>query len=270
VKALAELPPPRSPSKGASPIRSSYAPPPAAPAGGGTPVGAPPETASLSSRVAAKLLEGFTLLSESCPVTSVPLVQDPSGRILSVGTGRWYERTGGALVEAGPPSSVAALPAAYDGGGAHATPSPAYPPSGPITYQLGGSLHATPHASGRPSYTPASPYGATSANSAVAAALLSAVPMGAGAPAAAVGSGTPSMPPPAFPSAAHRAVGASGGGASFLGAAPKLAVSEAIAVLSSRLSEATSAVADCPLADAGPRVALVKDIALAISALRAL
>lgn len=76
---------------------------------------------SLSSRVAAKLLEGFTLLSESCPVTSVPLVQDPHGRVLSVGTGKWYERAGGQLVECVPAAST--VPAS----GACAAPCPLSP-----------------------------------------------------------------------------------------------------------------------------------------------
>lgn len=89
-------PPP--PTGGGSPSRGgflSFTPGGTQPGTVELPSSAPPETQSLSSKVAAKLLEGFTLLSESCPVTSVPLVQDPSGRILSVGTGKWYERTGG-------------------------------------------------------------------------------------------------------------------------------------------------------------------------------
>ena len=45
-----------------------------------------PDGQSLSSRVAAEQLEGFTLSSRPGP--SVPLVGDASGRI-SVGTGRW-------------------------------------------------------------------------------------------------------------------------------------------------------------------------------------
>ena len=45
---------------------------------------------SLSSKVAEKLLDGYTLLSESCPQTSVPLVQDADGHILSVGTNKWH------------------------------------------------------------------------------------------------------------------------------------------------------------------------------------
>ena len=49
---------------------------------------AAPEPGQLDSRlsqlVAQKLLEGCTLLSESCEVTSVPLVQDQQGRIISV------------------------------------------------------------------------------------------------------------------------------------------------------------------------------------------
>ena len=54
----------------------------------------------LSALVAQKLLEGFTLLSESCPTTNVPLVQNQAGHILSVGTGTWYTRRGATLVPA--------------------------------------------------------------------------------------------------------------------------------------------------------------------------
>lgn len=40
------------------------------------------ETAqTLSARVAQKLLEGFTLLSESCPTTNVPLVMNAAGQV---------------------------------------------------------------------------------------------------------------------------------------------------------------------------------------------
>jgi len=49
-----------------------------------------------------------------------------------------------------------------------------------------------------------------------------------------------------------------------------MAANEAITVLGSRLTEATMAVADAPIGKAGPLVALVKDLALAITALRAL
>lgn len=69
-----------------------------------TPRSSPPVAAdttgtSLSAMVAEKLLEGYTLLSESCPVTNVPLVQSPDGRIFSVGTSTWYERRGTSVVE---------------------------------------------------------------------------------------------------------------------------------------------------------------------------
>jgi uncharacterized Zn finger protein (UPF0148 family) len=75
---------------------------------------APPERAdaspgSLSQRVAAKLLDGWQLLSESCPQTNVPLVQSREGQILSVGTGEYYTRgPTGALTEAS--ASVARPP----------------------------------------------------------------------------------------------------------------------------------------------------------------
>ena len=85
------------------------------------------DSQSLSARVAQKLLEGYQLLSESCPQTSVPLVQHTDGRIYSVGTGKFYTRVGSELRELGaqhetatgsmppppPPSSV----------NAHASPS---------------------------------------------------------------------------------------------------------------------------------------------------
>lgn len=59
------------------------------------------ESQSLSARVAQKLLEGYQLLSESCPHTSVPLVQHTDGRIYSVGTGKFYTRVGTELRELG-------------------------------------------------------------------------------------------------------------------------------------------------------------------------
>lgn len=40
-------------------------------------------------------------------------------------------------------------------------------------------------------------------------------------------------------------------------------------MLTSRLAEATAALADAPIREAGPYVVMVKDIALAISALKA-
>lgn len=59
------------------------------------------DSQSLSARVAQKLLEGYQLLSESCPHTSVPLVQHTDGRIYSVGTGKFYTRVGTELRELG-------------------------------------------------------------------------------------------------------------------------------------------------------------------------
>ncbi|KAJ1624363.1 hypothetical protein T492DRAFT_881943 [Pavlovales sp. CCMP2436] len=69
--------------------------------------GAPPpeqpaeaSAGSLSQRVAARLLDGWQLLAESCPQTNVPLVQSRDGQILSVGTGKLYQREPtGALTE---------------------------------------------------------------------------------------------------------------------------------------------------------------------------
>ena len=109
-----------------------------------TPLPVQGEGSSLSSQVAAKLLEGYTLLSESCPVTSVPLVQDTAGHILSVGTGRWYERTGGQLIETAPPAAVAAA-----GTPAAPPPPPVYstevvPPTGRTVSFGGAGTHGYP------------------------------------------------------------------------------------------------------------------------------
>ena len=49
-----------------------------------------------------------------------------------------------------------------------------------------------------------------------------------------------------------------------------LAAQEGVAVLTSRLAEATAALADCPIREAPPYVAMIKDIGLAIAALKAL
>ena len=240
---------PSSPGKVNSPSRfitAATGAPPGSVARPETPTVAAPNGESLSSRVAAKLLEGFTLLSESCPVTSVPLVQDQQGRILSVGTGVWYERTGGQLIEAAAPSA----PLTYYAQAGEATP----------TFQgmrRAGELHGPDTASRpRPYATPLQPTSmppspavhTSAANAAVTAALLSAQ-----------AHGTPLQAP--APSSAYRPPSS---------AATKVAVQEAIALLSSRLGEATSTLASTPIRDAGAPVSLIKDIALAIGALRAL
>ena len=54
------------------------------------------------------------------------------------------------------------------------------------------------------------------------------------------------------------------------GSGVKVGAQEAIAVLSTRLHEATSALADAPVRDAGVYVAMIKDIAVAIDALKKL
>ena len=250
-----------------------------------------PDGQSLSSRVAAKLLEGFTLLSESCPVTSVPLVQDASGRILSVGTGRWYERTGGEIVEAAAPPTPSLAQAAAEGAIAVVPPSatavappslPAAPPKPtgtPLPLPAVGSSSAaaaappsvymaTPGGSPPKSSLPGTPFGAgaagaaygTGASAAVASAVLSQAGMLPPPPSAAA----TALPPSA---AAHglRLSVANGGAASL-----KLGAQEGVAVLTSRLAEATAALADCPIREAPPYVAMIKDIGLAIAALKAL
>ena len=249
------LPPPGSPPKPSSPERPSTfvsaatfsAPPGSVSMSHESPRLGDSDGQSLSSRVAAKLLEGFTLLSESCPVTSVPLVQDPHGRILSVGTGKWFERTGGQLVESLPVGSgSASTPAAIPYQQSAYTPSshaaPVRPPS-------------AVRPQGTPLMVPPSPF--VNSNSAVASAILAATD---NAPPSR--QWTPSGPP-AQSALPHRAAGVH---------APtsKLAVQEAIAVLSSRLGEATAALQESSLHDAAAPVALIKDIALAIAALRAL
>ena len=235
----------------ASPDRGMLGFTPGAPTGSVQfPSAAPPEQ-SLSSRVAAKLLEGFTLLSESCPVTSVPLVQDPSGRILSVGTGKWYERTGGELLEthpatAMPPPSMtpfAAQPPAPNQMHAYGTPAlPTPPPVAPPVRQLPPvppfSVHPT-----TPLPSAQSAYG-SAASAAVADAVLKA-----------------SMTPGAFRAQPLAGVGT---------AAIKVSAQEGVAVLGGRLNEAVAALSDAPIRDAGMYVTMIKEIALAIAALKAL
>lgn len=65
-------------------------------------------------------------------------------------------------------------------------------------------------------------------------------------------------------SAAHRLM-LNGGAASL-----KSGAHEAVAVLTGRLAEATAALADAPIREAGIYVTMIKDIALAIASLKAL
>lgn len=253
--ATAAMPPPETPVSQASPARGGFLAPSVGSAGVVEPPSAPPPTdqQSLSSRVAAKLLEGFTLLSESCPVTSVPLVQDAQGRILSVGTGRWYERTGGDLIEApGAASPAAALMPPQPQ--PQAPPQQLMPPPPPPAFRGYGTpasrqaYPGTPQpsaSSAQPAAVPAYSYAAppapapASASSHVHSAVLQAA-------------GTPVARP--F---------STSGAASF-----KASSQEAVAVLTSRLAEATAALADAPIRDAGQYIVMIKDIALAIGALK--
>ena len=227
---------------------------------------------SLSSKVAAKLLEGFTLLSESCPVTSVPLVQNAHGQILSVGTGKWYSRTGGELLESGAPTPLPSAHAPSVHGGITAMPlSPSHlfaamppPPSVPPRDAAAGYSRyvGTPQPpppvppASLPAPSPAMSASSIAGGSSVSAAVSSAI--------LAAGAGAASAPPPSI----TNGVGGGGGGGG--GALLRVGVQQSIAVLSGRLSEATKALADAPLREAPTYVALVKDIALAIAALRAL
>ena len=260
VKVAAESvapPPPATPGSPNRPSIMAYAS--GAPPGSVEMPTVPPiETQSLSSRVAAKLLEGFTLLSESCPVTSVPLVQDPSGRILSVGTGKWYERTGGELLEssAGPLLDATLPPATMPAIAATALPPPqktSPPPSSLPTYTPAVAHHprtpqpplppVTSHILPTPppsTLPPQAPVYGSAASAAVANAVLQ-------------GSAVSGLP--RF--AAN-------------GASIKTGASEAVAVLSGRLTEATAALAEAPIREAGGYVVMIKDIALAIAALKAL
>jgi len=260
---------PASPAKVESPTRGFitahvHAPPGSVvpPSGGRTPSGAAlaagADGQSLSSRVAAKLLEGYTLLSESCPSTSVPLVQDQSGHILSVGTGRWYERTGGQLTEVGPPS--APVPGLAASTPIAAAPAPAFPRTS-ASFQQNGTPLAPPPPFFPPSpashngYSNCAPHSATNA---VASALLSTAT--SEAPPANYARPSPAAPFAYAPSPAY--------GRQASAASTKVAAQEAAAVLGGRLSEATSALVDAPIREAAAHVALIKDIALAISALK--
>jgi hypothetical protein len=193
-------------------------------------------------------------------------VQDQHGRILSVGTGKWYERTGGQLLESmsgstigtpAPPASFPYQPAAYTPSAPQPyksyTPAVA-PNSGFVSTNY--SARPVPQGSAPPprAMPPQSPL--PSGSGAVASALLAA------ADANAYAGFSPRAPPNALqPAAAIGGVGAP---------VQRIHVQQAVAVLSSRLSEATAQLSDANLRDAAGPVALIKDIALAIAALRAL
>ncbi|KAL1519138.1 hypothetical protein AB1Y20_003400 [Prymnesium parvum] len=96
------------------------------PTSGGFSRAADESSQTLSARVAQKLLDGFTLLSESCPATNVPLVQNASGQIFSVGTNKWYVRVAGELRETDDPGwSAPAAQRTPQWGARHSTPSAA-------------------------------------------------------------------------------------------------------------------------------------------------
>jgi len=141
---------------------------------------------SLSALVAEKLLAGYTLLSESCAVTNVPLLEAPDGRVLSVGTGEWFERRGAGLVTtarsagggASPAHSLtASLQAGSPRGAAAdtASPSSCAPASIGVATPAGtaaspGSAHAAP------------PTASSSATAAAASAAAAAAALHAAAP----------------------------------------------------------------------------------------
>ena len=235
----------------ASPLRPIATPiaPPTATAP--TPAAAPPpaadDSASLSAMVAQKLLEGFTLLSDSCPTTNVPLVQNKQGQIFSVGTGRYYERRGdGKLAELG----VAAA----------ASPAPSSVPSSEL---LRAMNDAAPPA-GSPLAPPYSPPPPAAASAAVADALAAAA-----APPPSY-SGTVSWPPASPLAAAAAAAGYAPPPAPAAAPPPGL-VDATVQLLYAKLGEAKAALALAAGPDAAaPTITLIKETALAIAALRAL
>ena len=235
----------------ASPLRPIATPiaPPTATAP--TPAAAPPpaadDSASLSAMVAQKLLEGFTLLSDSCPTTNVPLVQNKQGQIFSVGTGRCYERRGdGKLAELG----VAAA----------ASPAPSSVPSSEL---LRAMNDAAPPA-GSPLAPPYSPPPPPPHLAAVADALAAAA-----APPPSY-SGTVSWPP-ASPLAAAAAAAGYAPPPAPAAAPPAGLVDATVQLLYAKLGEAKAALALAAGPDAAaPTITLIKETALAIAALRAL
>ena len=185
----------------------------------------------------------------------------PSGRgVPGLCTGKWgFMVFGGELLETsvpGPPLAV--MPTAFTNGGTPALPTPALPTPPP-------AMIAPRQLPPVPVYTPAMP--PTTPQPA-------AYPPYAAAPAApasmAYGSGTSA----AVASAVLQSSSSPAKAAAYSGVAPsaslKVTSAEAVAVLSARLQEAVGALSDSPIRDAGMYVVMVKDIALAIAALKAL
>jgi uncharacterized Zn finger protein (UPF0148 family) len=202
---------------------------------------------SLSAKVAEKLLEGYTLLNESCPATNAPLVESPDGRILSVGTGTWYERRGESIVPVqarahpAPPTTLA-------GGG-----SPAPSAAASVYASSVRSSYPDSRTDGRATYTRPYPPAASeslpaSLNSAVPSGHAAALPSAAAAAAAAI----PLSPPP-------------------MGGALQTEIHAATEVLTEKLAQATGALGRASdIGTVAPLVAHIREIAAAIAALRAI
>lgn len=202
---------------------------------------------NLSAKVAEKLLEGYTLLNESCPTTNAPLIESPDGRILSVGTGTWYERRGDSIVPVKPFAQPA--PPTLAGGG-----SPAPSVAASVYASSARSSYSDSRADGRATYSRPYPAAvsdppATSLNGSVPSAHASAPPSAAPAAAATV---VPLSPPP-------------------MGGTLQSEVDAATEVLTEKLAQARIALARTSEVGAvAPLVAHIRDIAAAIAALRAL
>lgn len=200
---------------------------------------AAPEPGQLDSRlsqlVAQKLLEGCTLLSESCEVTSVPLVQDQQGRIISVGTGKVYERISGKLREMGAFTPTASR----DMHTMSSMPSSANPSDSQPLAALASSSFAIHPPTSAPSF-------ATTPTSSLAASSFPA-PMFSPL----------SMPPPPLTAAPLHEMART--------------IDGTLSVLGQQLDGVRGALATASGTEAvAPLVSLVKEIALAIAALRAL
>lgn len=177
----------------------------------------------------------------------------------------------GSYSSAAPPSALPpSLPSALPKYGTPALPTP--PPTAPV-------MRAPPvpsFTSSGPPLTPqpqAVPFPSTLPSPAQPSAALppawptaSAAPPCSSAASAAVANAVLNGVGSAAPPPAARALGVANGG----GAALKAGAQEAVAVLNARLLEATAALADAPIRDAGPYVTMLKDMALAIAALKAL
>ncbi len=213
-----------------------------------SPPGADLDSQSLSARVAQKLLEGYTLLSDSCPHTNVPLVQSATGQIYSVGTGKHYQRVGGELHELlASPQGAAAV-----GGMApppppsmHAQHSPQTQPP-PVSYGLPAACAPPPPlsfaaAEAPPPHSPA-PWKAPQAAGSADGGATTPLPGRAGLEAGA-GAGGPAHP----------------------------VVESTLAVLYQKLEQARLELLRTTTTEAAaPLVSLVKDLASAIASLRSL